>query len=112
MYSRYAQIRDEKGYKDADVARMAGLKQTVFSEWKSGKAVPKTDKLFKIAEALEVTMDYLMTGIKNTNTEVTFLEADTISKLYKDKKLREALDKYFTLPEEKRKLIIDLINAL
>lgn len=53
-YDNYAHIRDLRGLKDSDVAKKAGIPQTTFSEWKKGKAVPKMDKMMKIADALEI----------------------------------------------------------
>lgn len=40
--------------KDLDFAR------SLFSEWKSGKSMPKTDKLLKIAEYFGVSIDYFI----------------------------------------------------
>lgn len=45
MYERYCEIRDRKGYKDADVAKGASVTKSTFSDWKSGRSVPKNDKL-------------------------------------------------------------------
>jgi transcriptional regulator with XRE-family HTH domain len=62
MYEIYCKLRDDKGYKDSDVAKIAGITKSTFSDWKSGRSCPKNDKLQKIAEVLGVTVDYLMTG--------------------------------------------------
>jgi transcriptional regulator with XRE-family HTH domain len=62
MYEIYCKLRDKKGYKDSDVARITGITKSTFSDWKSGRSCPKNDKLQKIAEMLGVTVDYLMTG--------------------------------------------------
>ena len=51
-YEKYAVLRDSKGLKDSDVAKRAGLYQSVFSDWKKKKSAPKLDKMQKIAEAL------------------------------------------------------------
>lgn len=59
MYELYAKIRDEKGLKDADVARLAGMSRASLSEWKSGKYSPKFGTLEKIADALGVSAEYL-----------------------------------------------------
>lgn len=59
-YERYIQIRDSKHMKDADIARLAGIPQSTFSDWKKGKSMPKVDKLLKIAEALEVAYTELV----------------------------------------------------
>ncbi len=42
------------------VAKDLGFAPAVFSDWKSGKSMPKTDKLLKIAEYFGVTIDYFL----------------------------------------------------
>ncbi len=59
MYTKYAKVRDSRGYKDADVSRETGINRSTFSDWKSGRSKPKTDKLQKIANFLEVPLAYL-----------------------------------------------------
>ena len=62
MYEIYQRLLDEKGLKNADVARATGISNMTLSDWKRGKSVPKADKMQKIAEFLNVSVDYLMTG--------------------------------------------------
>ena len=62
MYEIYQILLDEKGLKNADVARATGISNMTLSDWKRGKSVPKSDKMQKIAEFLNVTEDYLRTG--------------------------------------------------
>ena len=62
MYEIYQILLDEKGLKNADVARATGISNMTLSDWKRGKSVPKSDKMRKIAEYLNVSADYLMTG--------------------------------------------------
>lgn len=62
MYKRYCEIRDRKGLKDADVARLSGVNKSTFSDWKTGRYNPKGEKLTKIASALGVSLEYLMSG--------------------------------------------------
>lgn len=42
------------------VAKELGLAPTVFSDWKSGKSMPKTDKLIKIADYFGVEVSYFL----------------------------------------------------
>lgn len=51
-YEKYCEIRDSKGFRDGDVAKLAGIQASTFSEWKKGKCTPKYEKMSKIAEAL------------------------------------------------------------
>lgn len=62
MYERYCEIRDSKGLKDSDVARLSGVTKSTFSDWKAGRYEPKDEKLEKIAEVLGTTSRYIRTG--------------------------------------------------
>jgi len=62
MYDVYCKLRDSKGVKDATVAKATGINQSTFTDWKTGRSVPKKEKLQKIADYFGVTLDYLMTG--------------------------------------------------
>ena len=55
-YEKYAKIRDKKNLTDGKVAEIAGIGRSTFSDWKSGRSIPKLEKMQKIADALE--MDY------------------------------------------------------
>lgn len=57
MYTNYAEMRDRKGLRDADVAKATGISQTVFTDWKNGKSSPKIDKIIKIADFFQVSLD-------------------------------------------------------
>lgn len=41
MYEIYCKLRDERGLKDADVARETGITKSTFSDWKTGRSAPK-----------------------------------------------------------------------
>lgn len=62
MYERYCKLRDAKGYKDADIARITEITKSTFTDWKNGKSKPNADKLLLIAKCLGTTVEYLMTG--------------------------------------------------
>lgn len=64
-YENYCLVRDKLGYTDYKVAKETGIGTATMSNWKNGKYIPKTDKIQKIADFLDVTTDYLMTGQKN-----------------------------------------------
>ena len=75
MYEIYQRLLDEKGLKNADVARATGISNMTLSDWKRGKSVPKSDKMRKIAEYLNVSADYLTTG-KETELTAEMAEID------------------------------------
>ena len=39
------------------LSKELGIAPTVFSDWNSGKSMPKTDKLIKISDYLNVSVD-------------------------------------------------------
>lgn len=59
MYEIYCKLRDAKGCKDSDVAKNTGITKSTFSDWKSGRSNPKNDKLQKIADYFDVSINYL-----------------------------------------------------
>lgn len=42
------------------LAKELGLSSTLFSDWKSGKSMPKADKLVKIANYFGVSIEYFL----------------------------------------------------
>lgn len=55
-YEKYVMIRNSRGLKDADVAKGTGIAASTFSDWKSGRSMPKMLKLQKIADFLKVNI--------------------------------------------------------
>lgn len=60
MYEKFAELLAERGITAYRVAKDTGLSSTLFSEWKSGKSNPKSDKLLKLAEYFGVTIEYFL----------------------------------------------------
>ena len=73
MYEIFAELLVQKGLKPADVTRATGIHSAVFSEWKKGKSRPNTEKLIKIANFLGVSVEYLVSGKIEDETENTIL---------------------------------------
>lgn len=59
-YEIYEKLRKERGLRDSDVSRMTGIGSGTLSDWKKGRYELKTEKMKKIAEALDVSIDTLM----------------------------------------------------
>lgn len=73
------------------------------------KHKPSSEKIQKLAKELNTSVDFIMTGEKN-NSILSEESARLLAKIRRDKELNNALQKYFELPDEKKKHIIDLIN--
>ncbi|MDO4632989.1 MAG: helix-turn-helix transcriptional regulator [Eubacteriales bacterium] len=111
MYEIYQKIRDAKGLKDADVSRATGITKSTFSDWKSGRSNPKNDKLQKIADYLEVSIDYLSTG----KADSYYLNAETANiaqDIFENKELRALFDAARTATPEDLQTTYSMLLAL
>lgn len=60
MYSKYVELRNAKGVNDAKVAEATGIPQSTFTDWKQGRSKPKVEKLLKLADYFEVSIEELI----------------------------------------------------
>lgn len=112
MYERYCKLRDYKGYKDADVAKITDITKSTFTDWKSGKSKPNAEKLLAIAKCLDTTVEFLMTGEEPKLNAYSEEQAHLVAQIRKDTELSKALLKYFELSDVKKKHVVELINLL
>ena len=109
MYEIYLKLLKEKGVKTSNVCKATGIVASTFSDWKKGKSTPKQDKLKKIADYFGVSLDYLMTGSDSKYSDTDALLDVRISE---DAELKEAIKKYYTLDDRKKRHVIELIELL
>lgn len=116
-YSIYERIRNEKGFSNADVSRGTGIGQSTFTDWKKGRSEPKMEKLGKIAQFLDVSVAFLMYGNTDriipapTPREESEIDADMKSRVDKYDLDVEIVDKFMTLPVDKKEFILKLIDT-
>ncbi|RHR52082.1 helix-turn-helix domain-containing protein [Clostridium sp. AF18-27] len=64
MYEIFEKLCQDRGVTPYRVCKETGLTTATISNWKAGRYTPKADKLQKIADYFDVSLDYLMTGIE------------------------------------------------
>ena len=94
---RIKEIRIAKGLEQKELAKIAGIGQSTFSEIEAGKRIGiRTDILVKIAKALNVSTDYLLglTDNPSTGNELPDFVKEQITKIdeLKSLKLSEKLE--------------------
>lgn len=87
------------------LSKDTGIPYSSLSDWKNGKSVPKADKLMKIAEYFNVTVEYLQTGKENQNESI--YEAKDLT----EKELLVLCRKVSDAPDEDKQMIIDQFKA-
>lgn len=114
MYGRYCKLRDLKGLRDSDIAKMTGITQSTFSDWKKGKSAPNAQKLVAIARILETTVDYLVTGETPENQGQKYYFSDETARvaqeLFENKDLRILFDAARDAKPEDLKMAADMLK--
>ena len=95
MYSIFEELLQKRGVSTYKVAKDTGIAQSVFSSWKTGISTPKQDKMQKIADYFNVSVEYLMTGKEKEGGEKYYLNEETsqiAQEIFDNKELRLLFD--------------------
>ena len=110
MYERYCKLRDSKGLNDAEVAKYGSFPKSTFSDWKKGKSSPKLFKLVKIAECLDCSLDYLVTGKEHHSVVEEATKDLALSKM--DSRIKDYALKLSKLSDKEQENIMNLIDMM
>jgi len=77
---RIKELREAKGMKQISLAAALGVDQTAISKWESGECHPRADKLLRLAELLNCTIEELL----HEETDKTILEDSTLQSVQKN----------------------------
>ena len=56
---RLKELRLKKGLTQTELGKKVGVKQNTFTNWENGKREPSFENLIKLADLLEVSLDWL-----------------------------------------------------
>lgn len=62
MWEYFEVLLKRNNLRISDVQKGTGIPYSTFTDWKAGRYTPKMDKMKKIADFFDVSVDYLMTG--------------------------------------------------
>jgi transcriptional regulator with XRE-family HTH domain len=102
---RMKEIRKEKGWKQVDLADKAGIDKNMISYYENEKYVPSADALIKIAEALDISIDYLL--IEEIQKRPLWQDMDKV-----DPEILELLRGFNTFTETEKESIKNIIKSL
>ena len=91
-----ASLRKDKSWSQADLASKTGISQVMVGKYERGDAIPSLEVAKKIADALEVSLDYLVGEGINVNL---------------DKQNLKRLEELQLLNKEKQSILYDLIDT-
>lgn len=99
--ARLKQIRTQKGLSQNQLAKMVKVHVTNISRYERGENKPTTDVLQRLADALAVSSDYLMSGTLD----------DAANKSISDKELLSQFIRVEKLPSDKKHLVKEFLDA-
>lgn len=101
------QARIAKGLTQEELGNLVGLQKSAIAKYESGRVVNiKRSTLQKLAQALDLRGSDLI--IEANPKEAAELSA----KVLLDIELMDAIEKYYTLTDEKQRMIRDLIRSM
>lgn len=96
---RITRLRRARGWKQRELADRVGTRAAQISKFERGNYVPRLDLLARLAEVLDVSLDYLITGRE-------------IREPQRDLRLRDRVEALEALPTHQRDNLIAFLDAL
>lgn len=94
LKDRLKQAMRARNMKASDLANVTGIPKSSISYYMSGRSVPKTDRIYQIAKALDISEAWLLGYDVNAEREARQREVDElvslISRIKKDPDFRAA----------------------
>jgi len=95
--NRMTQVRKEKGFSRDDLGKVIGTSGAIIGRYERGDMKPSIEIATKIAQALEVSLDYLV-----GNASLTL----------KDKKIIERMENIASMPDNEKLQLFNVVDAL
>lgn len=91
-----SQLRDKNGFSQSDLADKSQVSRVMIGKYERGEAIPSIDAAKKIADALGISLDYLVGETSQTSF---------------DKRTLERIQELELLEENKKQTLYDLIDT-
>lgn len=106
IYDRIKELCSEKKIDVQQAESELGFARGHFYKWQ--KSSPKIETLIPVAGYFHVSLDYLAGINEKYSDEQALLDVE----ISEDFELKEAIKKYYSLDDHKKKHVIELINLL
>ena len=113
VYERIENLRKAEGISQGKLEKELGFSNGSISKWKT--SMPTTDRLQKIADRYNVSLEYLMTGEEKEGAETYYLNDETreiAQEIFENPDLRSLFDMSRKMPPERLKAHIEFIEKL
>lgn len=94
--NKLSKLRKENNYTQEQLAGILGVSRQAISKWESDTAYPETDKLIRIGELFDCSMDYLLRDAVETEQKIQTEEPPLISfsgRIFRERKVEKKSEK-------------------
>ncbi|SNU06161.1 Transcriptional regulator, contains XRE-family HTH domain [Lachnospiraceae bacterium] len=99
----------EIGMPQREFSEKTGIAQSTISEWKSKRTNPTSEKIMIICKVLDVTPEWLLSGVENTGNKGNKLNLILVDR---NTEVGEVLTTYNKLDENSRARLMGYMTAL
>lgn len=111
---RLKNLRKEVGLTQVDVAGKLGISQQAYASWERGVKKPTQENLVKIAQILNVSVDYLVGNLKDKTDDIDLSEVEILFRTTSDGMSNEEKEVFkqelLQFMKERKKLFDEEIN--
>lgn len=100
MYEKMRALAESRKLSFYRIAKDLGFSQSLFSDWKSGKSIPKQDKIQKIADYFSVPISYFYGEDEEPSYYIDPEVAEIAQQLHDDPNMRGLFKAARNLPKE------------
>lgn len=101
--------RKKRGYTQEEMAKLLAIGQSAYAKWENGRTEPTLDNIIKLANILDVTVDYLLGRSDNFSNTIVLSKNNMKSFSKRLKELR--LEKNQTQQEVADELGVNRVNV-
>ena len=106
---RILQLLDERNISQKDFSEKTGIPQSTISDWRKKKTNPASDKIMIICKTLNVTPEWLLSGIEEDGGRSNVNDYYVISK---DSDIGELIAAYSDMDPRQRERVMGYVKAL
>lgn len=101
--NKIKELRTEKGYTQADLARLLGVNQTAVGKYERGELEPNIQILMKLSQIFEVTVDYII----GNSDDLGVISINSAPNFEPSPRAKEMLSLFEGLPQEYQAQILE-----
>ena len=116
LKDRLREAMEIRGLRSVDLVETTGIPKVTNSYYLSGKTVPRADKLFKLAQALNISeawlLGYDVAMARTPESKKNDQLAELIVRMRKDPEFFAAVTALDTLKPDKMSVVVPMLKAL